>query len=237
VWSSFIDCGTDSKYPETFARLRGERFRSLCTRSEGFALRIAAKQCGLEVIEFDRVHGLECVGGNLVRPFEAKEILFVRIGVNALIVPDSMPHALPPPTARLPVSNLSCQTAMFIAIAAIALFVGTAWYLLKDSSSVASTKNRLTASPISPASSAPAPFNRPGQQSKPANHKGPKVTFYFASQRGTAEEYAESLAKEGCLRKFNSQPLDLEFFRFCCFLSKTCLHVQIVIEPVPALSI
>jgi sulfite reductase alpha subunit-like flavoprotein len=101
---------------------------------------------------------------------------------------------------------------MLIALAAVALLVGAAWFLLHDTNQAATSANRLTTSTGTFAAS-----SRPqaGTKSKHVPSKrGPKVTFYFASQRGTAEEFAETLAKQGNIRDCNSLAFDLENFRF-----------------------
>ena len=114
----------------------------------------------------------------------------------------------------------TCQAFidMIITLTAIALVLGAAWYLLKDNttSSVASN-HRLTTGQFS---TPPINSIRQEKASKSNNIRGPNVSFYFASQRGTAQEFAESLAKQGSLRNLNSSPRDLEIFRYTCISLK-----------------
>jgi NADPH-ferrihemoprotein reductase len=41
---------------------------------------------------------------------------------------------------------------------------------------------------------------------------GPKITVWFGSQTGTAEEFAKTISKEGAKRGFDMKPMDLERF-------------------------
>ena len=95
---------------------------------------------------------------------------------------------------------------MLVTIVAVVFLFGTAWYLLRDS---APTVSALTSKSISTSVGKSA---QSGQGSKNTVN-GPRVTFYFASQRGTAQEFAETLTKQGKLRGLNSVSFDLENFR------------------------
>ncbi len=108
---------------------------------------------------------------------------------------------------------------MIYAVAAIAILVGAAWYLFKDneSSSKAPTegnyKRHFKAVDKTKASTK-------SLETKIHARPGNVITFYFASQTGTAEEFASIMAKQATLREYHASSFDLEKFRCnqCRFL-------------------
>ncbi len=51
------------------------------------------------------------------------------------------------------------------------------------------------------------------KSAKSVKPTGPKITVWFGSQTGTAEEFAKTISKEGAKRGFDMHPMDLERFK------------------------